>query len=43
MSRKLLKFLIKFDNDSLVYFPGQFIRGRVLVELEEETTVTGER
>ncbi|XP_043230530.1 arrestin domain-containing protein 17-like [Amphibalanus amphitrite] len=41
MSRKLLKFLIKFDNENLVYFPGQFIRGRVLVELEEETTVMG--
>lgn len=41
MSRKLLKFLIKFENDNLVYMPGQLIRGRVLVELEEQMTLMG--
>jgi len=41
MSRKLLKFLILFDNESLMYLPGQFISGRVLVEMEEETLVQG--
>lgn len=42
MSRKLLKFLILFDNSNLLYFPGQFVSGRVLVELEDETAVQGE-
>ncbi|ODM95623.1 Arrestin domain-containing protein 4 [Orchesella cincta] len=41
MSRKLLKFLILFDNPSLLYFPGQFLTGRVLVELEDDTPVLG--
>ena len=42
MPRKLLKFLILFDNPTLLYFPGQFVSGRVLVELEDETAVQGE-
>lgn len=41
MSRKLQKFLILLDNESLLYFPGSFLSGRVLVELEEELPVTG--
>ncbi|KAF0290747.1 Arrestin domain-containing protein 17 [Amphibalanus amphitrite] len=41
MPRKLLKFLILFDNPTLLYFPGQFVSGRVLVELEDETAVQG--
>ncbi|OXA61386.1 Thioredoxin-interacting protein [Folsomia candida] len=41
MSRKLLKFLILFDNPSLLYIPGQFLTGRVLVELDEETPFHG--
>uniref|UniRef100_A0A646QJ51 Arrestin2 n=1 Tax=Hemiscolopendra marginata TaxID=943146 RepID=A0A646QJ51_9MYRI len=41
MARKLRKFLILFDNPNLLYFPGQFISGRVLIELEEDTPVTG--
>ena len=41
MTRKLLKFLILFDNPTLLYFPGQFVSGRVLVELEDETAVQG--
>ncbi|CAG0919404.1 unnamed protein product [Notodromas monacha] len=40
--RKLQKFLILFDNSSLLYFPGQFVTGRVLVELEEDTPVIGQ-
>ncbi len=39
--RKLQKFLILFDNTSLLYFPGQFVTGRVLVELEDDTPVLG--
>lgn len=42
MSRKLLKFLILFDNTSLLYFPGQFLSGRVLLELQDETPALGE-
>lgn len=41
MPRKLLKFLILFDNTSLLYFPGQFLSGRVLLELSEETPALG--
>ncbi|XP_063700120.1 arrestin domain-containing protein 17 isoform X2 [Culicoides brevitarsis] len=41
MSRKLLKFLILFDNTSLLYFPGQFLSGRVLLELQDETPALG--
>jgi hypothetical protein len=40
-ARKLLKFLILFDNTNLLYFPGQFLSGRVLVELEEDTPALG--
>jgi len=38
----LLKFLILFENPNLLFFPGQFLSGRVLVELEDETPVLGE-
>lgn len=41
MPRKLLKFLIIFDNTSLLYFPGQFLSGRVLLELSDETPALG--
>lgn len=41
MPRKLLKFLILFDNTSLLYFPGQFLSGRVLVELQDDTPALG--
>uniref|UniRef100_A0A182SYD6 Arrestin C-terminal-like domain-containing protein n=1 Tax=Anopheles maculatus TaxID=74869 RepID=A0A182SYD6_9DIPT len=41
MPRKLLKFLILFDNTSLLYFPGQFLSGRVLLELQDDTPVLG--
>ncbi|CAH1393359.1 unnamed protein product [Nezara viridula] len=41
MSRKLVKFLILFDNSSLLYFPGQFLSGRVLVELKDDTPALG--
>ncbi|XP_047739948.1 arrestin domain-containing protein 17 [Hyalella azteca] len=39
--RKLQKFMILFDNSGLLYFPGHFISGRVIVELEDDTPVTG--
>jgi len=39
--KKLQKFMILFDNTDLLYFPGHFISGRVIVELEEDTLVTG--
>ncbi|MPC60465.1 hypothetical protein E2C01_054510 [Portunus trituberculatus] len=42
MARKLQKFMILFDNPNLLYFPGHFISGRVIVELEEDTSVLGE-
>ena len=42
MPRKLMKFLILFDNTSLLYFPGQFLSGRVLLELQEDTPALGE-
>ncbi|XP_037801111.1 arrestin domain-containing protein 17 isoform X1 [Penaeus vannamei] len=41
MARKLQKFIILFDNPNLLYFPGHFISGRVIVELEEDTSVLG--
>lgn len=39
MPKKLLKFLILLDNSSLLYYPGQFLSGRVLLELQDETPV----
>ena len=41
--RKLTKFLIMFDNSNLLYFPGQFLSGRVIVELADEMAITGRR
>lgn len=41
MRRKLIKFLILFDNTSLLYFPGQFLSGRVLIELQDDTPALG--
>ena len=41
--RKLSKFLIMFDNSNLLYFPGQFLSGRVIVELQDEMAITGRR
>ena len=39
--RRLTKFLILFDNSNLLYFPGQFLSGRVIVELHDEMAITG--
>lgn len=36
MTRKLSKFLILFNNTNLLYFPGHFLSGRVLIELDDE-------
>ncbi|XP_049269344.1 arrestin domain-containing protein 17 isoform X2 [Rhipicephalus sanguineus] len=41
MSRKLQKFLVLLDNETLLYFPGSFLSGKVVVELDEEIPVTG--
>lgn len=41
MPKKLSKFLILFDNKSLLYFPGQFLSGRVLLELQDDTPALG--
>lgn len=43
MPRKLMKFLILFDNTNLLFFPGQFLSGRVLLELQEDTPALGEK
>ncbi len=40
-TRKLLKFLIMFDNSNLLFFPGQFLSGRVIVEVEDDMPVKG--
>lgn len=37
-----MKFLILFDNTNLLFFPGQFLSGRVLLELLEDTPALGE-
>lgn len=37
-----MKFLILFDNTNLLFFPGQFLSGRVLLELQEDTPALGE-
>ena len=41
MSRKLVKFLIMFDNSNLLFFPGQFLTGRVILEVDEDMPVLG--
>ncbi|KXJ80134.1 hypothetical protein RP20_CCG026535 [Aedes albopictus] len=41
MSKKLLKFQIILDRDSLLYLPGQVLAGRVLLETQENTAVLG--
>lgn len=41
MSRKLEKFVILFDNTNVLYFPGQFLTGRVIVELNDDTPALG--
>ena len=41
MSRKLMKFLIMFDNSNLLFFPGQFLTGRVILEVDDDMPVLG--
>lgn len=41
MDRKLKRFNILLDDESLLYFPGSFLTGKVLLELEENTPATG--
>lgn len=40
-SKKLLKFLILFDNSNLLFFPGQFLSGRVIIEVEDDMPAMG--
>lgn len=42
MSRKLVKFVILFDNTNVLYSPGEFLSGRVIVELNDDTPALGE-
>lgn len=39
--RKLKRFNILLDDESLLYFPGSFLTGKVLLELDENTPATG--
>ncbi|XP_053691121.1 arrestin domain-containing protein 2-like [Sabethes cyaneus] len=41
MTKKLLKFHIILDRESLLYLPGQVLAGRVLLETQENTAVLG--
>ncbi|XP_054714190.1 arrestin domain-containing protein 3-like [Uloborus diversus] len=41
MAKKLRKFQIVLDNDTLLYFPSSFLTGRVFIDLDEDTGVTG--
>lgn len=41
MTRKLVKFVILFDNTNVLYFPGQFLSGRVIIELNDDTPALG--
>ncbi|XP_055605926.1 arrestin domain-containing protein 4-like [Uranotaenia lowii] len=41
MSKKLLKFQIILDRESVLYLPGQVLAGRVLLETQENTAVLG--
>lgn len=41
MEHKLKRFNILLDDESLLYFPGSFLTGKVLLELEENTPATG--
>ncbi|GIY02045.1 hypothetical protein CEXT_695751 [Caerostris extrusa] len=38
-SKKLKKFIIILDNETLLYLPGSFLSGSVLVELDNDTPV----
>ena len=41
MAKKLRRFQIILDDESLLYFPGAFLSGKVLLELEEDTPAIG--
>ena len=36
-----MKFLILFDNSNLLFFPGQFLSGRVILEVDDDMPVMG--
>lgn len=41
MSRKLTRFMIHLDSETLLYFPGSFLTGAVVLEVEDETPALG--
>ncbi|XP_054160628.1 arrestin domain-containing protein 4-like [Oppia nitens] len=41
MAKKLKRFQILLDDESLMYFPGAFLSGKVLLEIDEDTPVIG--
>lgn len=43
MARQLMKFLIIFDNSNLLFFPGQFLSGRVIIEVDDDMPVMGKK
>ena len=42
MAKKLRYFKILIDDESLLYFPGVFLTGKVVLELDEDTPILGE-
>ena len=42
MAKKLRYFKILMDDESLLYFPGVFLTGKVVLELDEDTPILGE-
>lgn len=41
MARKLRYFKIIFDDESLLYFPGTFLTGKVVLEVDDDTPILG--
>ncbi|KAF7493478.1 Arrestin domain-containing protein 4 [Sarcoptes scabiei] len=41
MPKKLRFFKIIFDDESLLYFPGTFLTGKVVLELDDDTPIFG--
>lgn len=40
-TKKLRYFKIVMDDESLLYFPGTFLTGKVVLELDEDTPILG--
>ena len=41
MTNKLRYFKIQMDDESLLYFPGTFLTGKVILELDEDIPILG--